>query len=109
MKLEFLSQKMEKQCETGRSRSKVFGAQRAKLLEKRLSALIAATNLEELRNAPGRLHALKGDRAGHLSLDLDGPFRLLFEPVTSAVPSKGSPSWSQITHVRILSIEDTHD
>ena len=109
MKLEFQSQKMEKQCETDRSRNKAFGAQRAKLLKKRLSTLVAATNLEELRNAPGRLHPLKGDRAGQLSLDLDGPYRLIFEPVTSAEPSEGSTPWCQIAHVRIISIEDTHD
>jgi len=109
VKLEFQSQRMEKQCETDRSRSKAFGAQRAKLLKKRLSALVAASNLEELRNAPGRLHTLKGDRAGQLSLDLDGPYRLIFEPVASAALSESSTPWCQITHIRIISIEDTHD
>jgi plasmid maintenance system killer protein len=109
VKLDFQSQRMAKRCETDRSRSTAFGAQRAKLLKKRLSALIAASNLEELRNAPGRLHPLKGDRAGQLSLDLDGPYRLIFEPVASTRASQGSVPWGQVTRVRILSIEDTHD
>jgi proteic killer suppression protein len=99
---------MEKQCQTDKSRNVAFGTQRAKQLKKRLSALVAATNLEELRNAPGRLHQLKGDRAGQLSLDLDGPYRLIFEPVPRAAPPGGTP-WTQITQVRIIAIEDTHD
>lgn len=109
MKLDFQSSKLAKQCETDKSRNKAFGAERAKRLKRRLSALVAASNLEELRDAPGRLHPLKGDRAGQLSLDLDGPYRLIIEPMTSTEKSSGSLPWSQITHVRITSIEDTHD
>jgi len=102
---------MEKQCESWNSRRRVFGDERGKRLGRRLSALLAASCLEDLRGAPGRLHELKGDRAGQLSLDLDGPYRLIFEPVLSEGDNPGPTdglSWSQITHVRILSIEDTH-
>lgn len=111
MKLEFSTSKLEKQCESRKARSRAFGDERGKRLERRLSALLAAHCLEDLRNAPGRLHELKGDYDGRLSLDLDGPNRLIFEPVLSGNETpdpSGFLSWSQITHVRIVSIEDTH-
>lgn len=111
MELEFQTAKLAKQCETRNSRRRAFGDERGKRLGRRLSALLAATCLEDLRAAPGRLHELKGDRAGQLSLDLDGPYRLLFEPILSEGQLTGpsdTQSWSQVTHVRILSIEDTH-
>lgn len=111
MKLGFSTSKLEKQCETRGSRRRAFGDERGKRLGRRLSALVAAACLEDLRGAPGRLHELKGDRAGQFSLDLDGPYRLIFEPVLSGDENPGPSgglSWSQVTHVRILSIEDTH-
>lgn len=39
----------------------------------------AAPTLEAMRNLPGRCHELRGNRGGQLSIDLDGPYRLLFE------------------------------
>jgi len=62
-----------------------------------------------MRGLPGRLHELTGDRAGVLSLDLDGPYRLLFEPVLSyALGPKGKVDWSRVACVKILAVEDTH-
>ena len=111
MKLGFSTSKLKKQCQSRNSRKRAFGDERGKRLGRRLSALLAAACLEDLRGAPGRLHELKGDRAGQFSFDLDGPYRLVFEPVVSGdenPATSGGLSWSQITHVRILSIEDTH-
>ena len=111
MKLGFLTGKLAKQCESQKSRRRAFGDERGKRLGRRLSALLAASNLEDLRGTPGRLHELKGDRAGQFSLDLDGPYRLIFEPVLSKEERPGPSgglSWSRITHIRIRSIEDTH-
>lgn len=111
MILEFSTTKLAKKCETAASRQRAFGQERGKKLGARLTALVAAPNLEVLSNAPGRLHAMVGDRAGQYSLDLDGPYRLYFEPVLTEEESRDNPdglSRSQITHVRILSIEDPH-
>jgi len=84
MKVEFRTNRLRKQCADRRSRCRAFG------------------------DEPGRLHELRGDRAGQYSLDLHGPYRLLFEAVVDeATPSRRS--WSEITHVRILGIEDTHE
>ena len=66
--------------------------------------------MEDLRNVPGRLHELKGDRKGQLSYDLDHPYRLIFVPAHEPVPSKqsGGMDWLRVTAVKILGIEDTH-
>lgn len=60
--------------------------------------LVAALTLEEFRNLPGRCHELHSDRAGQLSLDLDGPYRLIFEPADDPIPTKpdGGLEWSDL-------------
>lgn len=75
------------------------------------TSLVAASNLEVLRNAPGRFHELRADRPGQFAADLDGPYRLIFEPVLSAeekVAHADGFVWSKITHVSIVAIEDYH-
>lgn len=87
------------------------GSRRAQLIRVRLDALYAATCLEDLRNVSGRLHELKGNRKGQLSLDLDHPYRLIFVPGHDPVPcaEDGGLDWRRVTAVRILAIEDTHE
>jgi hypothetical protein len=47
--------------------------------------------------------------AGKFTLDLDGPYRLIFEPVTSGDLDRSVlGDWSKITCVMILGIEDTN-
>lgn len=89
---------------------RTFGTNRAKILRRRLDQLRAADHLEVLRFLPGRCHELSGDHKGHLSLDLDGPYRLIIEPAHERKPEKedGSLDWSAVTVVRVLGVEDTH-
>lgn len=110
MEIRFLSRKLAKEANNFGLLRKTHGENRAKRIRLRLDALRAATVLEDLRNMPGRLHELSGDRAGQLSLDLDGPYRLVFAPDHSPVPGRadGGMDWNQITAVLILGIEDTH-
>jgi proteic killer suppression protein len=51
-----------------------------------------------------------GERSGQLSLDLEHPYRLIFEPATDPLPTKldGGLDWSEVRAVRILEIDDTH-
>ena len=86
-------------------------SQRAKLIRRRLDDLKAAPTLEVMRNLPGRCHELKGDRAGQLSIDLDGPYRLLFVPAHNPVPKKpdGGLDWTQVTAVILVGVVDTHE
>jgi len=111
MDIVFSSSKLEKEFNSGKELNKVHGPQRAKAIMKRVTQLAVADNLEQLRNAPGRCHVLKGDLAGIFSLDLDGPYRLLFESTGDSPPAldDGSIIWSLISSVRILEVRDTHD
>ena len=64
-----------------------------------------------MRALPGRCHELKGSRKGQLSVDLDGPRRLILEPALNPLPVKddGGLDWNRVSSVRILGVEDTHD
>jgi len=86
-------------------------AQRAKLIRRRLDDLRAAASLDVMRTLPGRCHELKGDRAGELSLDLDGPYRLIVCPANNPVPVKedGGLDWKGVTRIILIGVVDTHE
>jgi len=86
-------------------------SQRAKLIRRRLDDLRAAQALEVMRNLPGRCHELKGDRAGQLSIDLDGPYRLLFRPAHNPRPEKpdGGLDWTRVSAVILVGVVNTHE
>jgi proteic killer suppression protein len=87
-----------------------YGTVRAKKLQLRLKTLRSAEALADLRSLPGRCHELRGDLAGHLSLDLDHPYRLLFRPAEVTLPGPGGGlDWSAIRSVVVVGIADTHD
>jgi len=90
---------------------KKHNVHRAKLIRRRLDDLRAAPTLNVMRNLPGRCHELKGERAGQLSLDLDGQFRLIIEPSHRPIPSKpdGGLDWTQVTGISVLEVVDTHE
>lgn len=85
--------------------------QRAKLIRRRLDDLKAAPSLEVMRNLGGRCHELKGNRAGQLSLDLDGPYRLLFRPSHTPMPTKadGGLDWTKVGTITIVGVVNTHE
>jgi len=111
LEIGFQTAKLKKECDDFKLLRKAYGEHRAKLIRRRLDAILAAVVLEDLRNTPGRLHELKGNRQGQLSLDLDGPYRLILVPAHNPVPLRdgGGMDWSQITAVTVLGIEDTHE
>ena len=100
----------EKQCNNQKLLVRKHGSKRAKRIRQRLDDLHAASTLEVMRLLPGRCHELKQDRAGQLSLDLDHPYRLIFEPANDPVPLKedGGLDWNSVTAIRILGVDDTH-
>lgn len=110
MEIIFRNAKLEKQCTDSRLMERTWGRDQAKKLRQRLDDLRAAANLAVMRTLPGRCHELTADRAGQLSLDLQHPDRLLFEPAHDPVPEKpdGGLDWDGVTAVRILEITDTH-
>jgi plasmid maintenance system killer protein len=88
---------------------KKHGEVRAKKIQQRLKQLEAAETLAILRGASGHCHELRGDLAGLLSLDLDQPYRLLFQPVGNPAPGPGGGlDWSAVRAVVVIGIKDTH-
>lgn len=110
MDITFDDPKLEKQCNNQKLLVRKQGPIRAKKIRQRLDDLRAADSLEEMKNLPGRCHELRGDRSGQLSLDLDGPYRLIFIPANKPNPTKQASGldWKSVTAVSILEIENTH-
>mgnify|MGYP001812813816 FL=1 len=113
MEILFASAKLRKQLNQQREMQRAFGDKRSKRLRVVLTALRAAPHLGVLAppySPPHRCHELTGDRKGTLSLDLDGPYRLIVRPAHDPLPTRpeGGLDWSAITAVEILDIEDTH-
>ena len=53
----------------------------------------------------------RGDRATQLSLDLDGPYRLILSPANNPIPRKedGGLDWNKVTAVKVIEVTDTHE
>jgi plasmid maintenance system killer protein len=107
----FAQQKLAKVCNSGRDLVRRFGPEGAKRVQLRLAQLEAAPTLEDLRQMPGRCHELVGDLKGSLSVDLHGPFRLLFAPSANPPPhtADGGLDWSSVDAITVTDILDTHD
>jgi proteic killer suppression protein len=89
----------------------LHNVQRAKLIRRRLDDLRAAPNLETMRSLPGRCHELKWSRAFELSIDLDGPYRLILYPAHNPATLKpdGGLDWKKVMAVTIKGVRDTHE
>ncbi|MBG0788202.1 MAG: killer suppression protein [Anaerolineaceae bacterium] len=111
MDIVFEDSKFEKMCNKHSELIRKNGPNRARKIRQRLDDLRAASTLFEMRSLGGRCHELRENRSGQLSLDLDHPFRLIFEPANNPIPkhADGGLDWKQITSVRIIGIEDTHE
>src|SRR5580700_777010 len=85
------------------------GKPRANLIRRRLDDLYAAPTLDTMRQLPGRCHELKRNLAQHLSIDLDGPYRLIFYPAHNPIPLKpdGGLDWKNVTAITIKEVADT--
>ncbi len=108
----FKTSKLERVLNSERLIIKRYGPRRSELIKRRLYELKAATVLEDLRNIPQlRCHELKGNRKEQLSVDLDHPYRLIFEPADNPAPRKDDAGldWTKITAIKIIGVEDTHE
>ena len=111
MDILFRDSRLRRQCNDKSLLERRQGSRRAELINRRLDELRAANALADIRKLPGpRCHELTGNRAGQLTVDLDHPYRLVFEPADRPVQrlEDGGLDWSRVTAVRILAIEDTH-
>jgi proteic killer suppression protein len=88
-----------------------YGANMAKKLALRLASLRAAESLADFwppKSGPERCHELKGDRKGTFSVDLNQPYRLLFQATKEPNVADEQERWKSITSIDITAIEDTH-
>lgn len=110
MNVSFGSSKFAREVNDRKLLVRTYGDRRAKLIRRRLDDIRAAASLGDLRYLPGRYHELHGDRKWQISVDLDGPYRLLFV-ATEPVPYRddGGLDWNRVESVVILGVEDTHD
>jgi len=111
VELLFETDKFRDECNSDKALVRRYNVQRAKLIRRRLDDLSAAPTLAVMRMLPGRCHELSGDRAGQLSVDLDGPYRLLFRPIADPIPLKedGGLDWVQVKQISVIGVVDTHD
>lgn len=113
MDIDFASKKLSKQFNQTKTMQKVFGTERSKRIRVVMMVLRAAPNLGVLAppySPPHRCHELTGNRKGKLSLDLDGPYRLIIKPIHDPLPQRpeGGLDWSQVTAIKITGVENTH-
>ena len=111
MDILFQDQRLAKVCNNESLLIRKHGPICAKLLRRRLDELRAAENLEVLRSLPqARCHELKGNREGTLAVHLEHPYRLIFEPANDLIHRKpdGGLDWTEVTAIRVLTVEDYH-
>ena len=110
MDILFITQHLKKEFTDPKKLLKVHGAKRTKIIKRRMATLRAADSLVDLRLLPGHCHELTGDRAGQITIALDGPYRLIFEPANEPVPrlQDGGLDWDRVTAIRILEVVDYH-
>jgi proteic killer suppression protein len=102
--------KLERTCADERTGRRRFGAERWKLLKRRLMSLDAAPTLADMNGVPGKCHALRADRAGEFAVHLDGSYRLVFEVDHEPVPERtsGGIDETRVTSIRILEVVNYH-
>ena len=110
MKITFKHKKLEKLANDDRKLVKEFGKLRADKIKTRLVQLKYATTLEDVRNLPGNYHELTNNRKGQWACDLDQPYRLVFTPHESPIPTNehGKYVWMEITGVELIGVVNYH-
>lgn len=111
MEIQFSSNRLKRELNESRTMERRHGRQRSRILKIIMNSLRAAANLGEFAppySPPHRCHELKGNRKGQFSLDLDGPYRLLFKPIGQYNLTAGTQNWHAITAITVIGVKDTH-
>jgi len=107
MELKFKNKKIKEQCENPIRAQKDYGKEIGSMLTQRVSELMAATSLLDIKRIPAaRLHRLKGKRKDEYAVDLVNPFRLVLKPILQDGVDIGD--LEKITIVRIEEVTDYH-
>ncbi|MBK8388277.1 MAG: type II toxin-antitoxin system RelE/ParE family toxin [Saprospiraceae bacterium] len=110
MKITFTHKKLENLVNDDRKMLKEFGKIRAQKLRLRLTQLLDAESLEDVKFMPGNYHELKNERKGQWACDLDQPYRLIFTPHEKPIPinEDGQYVWIEIKGVEVIEIVNYH-
>ncbi|MEK6225543.1 MAG: killer suppression protein [Chloroflexota bacterium] len=106
----FADGRLARDCASERACVRRFGVN-GRRVQRRLQELQAAEVLSDMRNAPGRLHPLSGNRAGEYAVSILEPFRLILEPADDPIPrtDDGTVNTDAVRSVRILEVTNYHD
>ena len=109
MQIKYTSTKLGKTLTEDKIMVRIYGAECAAKIKRRIMDLGAADNLLMLPPT-ARCQPLEGDRKGQFAVDLKHPYRLIFEPLGDDLPLKedGSLELEKVTGVIILDIVDYH-
>lgn len=110
MKIDFKNNFLKKCANDDSFRLKKIGKINGKIYKQRLDELASSESLENIRYLPGNYHELSQDRKGTWSVNLEQPYRLIFEPQENPIPTDnfGKYIWGEIKAVTILNIVDYH-
>lgn len=110
MKIDFDNKELQKYANNDSYRQRKMGSIRSKLYKQRIDELDSADTLEDTRYLPGHYHELIENRKGQWAVDLDHPFRLIFEPQELPIPTNedGKYLWNKIKSIKILEIINYH-
>ena len=98
MDITYKNRKIERICTNAKVADREYGSQMSAKIHMRIDEIRAVDTVEEMiQFRIGRCHALKGNRKGQYAVDLEHPYRLVFEKHGSEV---------QIAH--IMEIVDYH-
>jgi proteic killer suppression protein len=111
MQISFRTKKLAKQCNSRELLLKVYGERRAKVIMRRLDDLRAATVLDDLRHAPGDLHAYRHRTDHTLTMDLPDGWRLYLRPADSPLPLQADGKTLDWTRTQSFTVVDisNHD
>jgi proteic killer suppression protein len=110
MKIDFADKELKKCANDDSYRLRKMGKIRAKLFKQRLDEIAIAETLEDLRYLPGNYHELTNNRKGQWGVNLEQPYRLIFEPQSSPIPTDthGKYVWIEIVDVIMIEIINYH-
>ncbi len=111
MQIYFKSHKLAAIFNQQKELYKSYGQEQGRIIQRRISVLMAATTLAEVsQKPPEKRHELKGKEKGKFAVYLKQPYRLIFEPAHNPLPCKvdGGLDLKKITAITILEMEDYH-
>ena len=103
MDIIFKTKELERYATDKKYGCKKLGVLGYKLFIRRVSDLIAAESLEDLRCANGNFHNLTGNRKGQIACSVEQPYRLVFRPLNGSIDN-----WREITEIEVIEIVNYH-